>query len=171
MSSTPHHRLKVTILLTRLPTITESTFHAHWTNQHAKIVSPWLQKHGVIKYTQVRQTQSHTPKSIHVSCKAIVWVTSASQFHIPSTAQRQAQESISVLPKEKYETSYDGAVELILRDERSFEEARKGESGLSVDRRVVGISVDWCSEMIQIRIMNKSSSPTRRNSSTRLKVG
>lgn len=101
--------LKVTILLSRLPTLTEQTFHAHWTNQHAKLVSPWLQKHGVIKYTQ---------------------------FHTPSTAQRKAQESISVLPKEKYETSYDGAVELILRDEACFEEARKGESGLSVGGRV-----------------------------------
>lgn len=41
-----------------------------------------------------------------------------------------------MLPEGKYETSYDGAVELILRDERCFEEARKGESSLSVDERV-----------------------------------
>ncbi|KAM0723793.1 hypothetical protein Q7P37_000783 [Cladosporium fusiforme] len=89
--------VRVSIFMHRKEGVSEADFHKYWTERHAKVVSDWLQCHGVIKYTQV---------------------------HTPSWAQQKAKDSISVLPHARY-ASYDGFVELVMRDEKCFEEARK----------------------------------------------
>ncbi|KAH7364090.1 EthD domain-containing protein [Rhexocercosporidium sp. MPI-PUGE-AT-0058] len=50
--------LKLTIMQRRNPAVAEENFHAHWTRKHAPLASAWLQRNGIIGYTQY-----HTPKS------------------------------------------------------------------------------------------------------------
>ncbi|KAL2072670.1 hypothetical protein VTL71DRAFT_12013 [Oculimacula yallundae] len=56
--ATKERVLKLTIMQRRNPTLTEDEFHAHWTQKHAPLASAWLQRNGIIGYTQY-----HTPKS------------------------------------------------------------------------------------------------------------
>jgi hypothetical protein len=45
--------IRVTVLAKRNPDLSEAEFHAHWANKHGPLITSWLQKYGVIKYTQV----------------------------------------------------------------------------------------------------------------------
>jgi hypothetical protein len=46
--------IRITVFANRNPKISEEEFHKHWAEKHAPLVSSWLQRHGVVKYTQVR---------------------------------------------------------------------------------------------------------------------
>lgn len=48
--------IRITVLANRNPNISEEEYHKHWTEKHAPLVSSWLQRHGVVKYTQVLYT-------------------------------------------------------------------------------------------------------------------
>lgn len=45
--------IRISVFANRNPSLSEEQFHAHWTEKHGPLVSSWLQKHGIIKYTQV----------------------------------------------------------------------------------------------------------------------
>lgn len=48
--------IRITVLANRNPNISEAEFHKHWTEKHAPLVSSWLQRHGIVKYTQVNNS-------------------------------------------------------------------------------------------------------------------
>ena len=55
--------VKVSMFTTRKESVSETEFHRYWTERHSKVVSEWLQRHGVVRYSQVsaivhRQTAS-----------------------------------------------------------------------------------------------------------------
>jgi hypothetical protein len=45
--------VKVSVFMMRKENISEAEFHRYWTERHSKVASPWLVRHGVVKYTQV----------------------------------------------------------------------------------------------------------------------
>jgi hypothetical protein len=45
--------IRVTVLAKRNPKLSEAEFHAYWENKHGPLITSWLQKYGVMKYTQV----------------------------------------------------------------------------------------------------------------------
>ncbi|KAF3033615.1 hypothetical protein E8E12_001967 [Didymella heteroderae] len=51
--------LRITVFAHRNPKISEEEYHAHWATKHAPLVSSWLQRHGVVKYTQYHTPTSH----------------------------------------------------------------------------------------------------------------
>ncbi|KAH6644247.1 EthD domain-containing protein [Boeremia exigua] len=51
--------LRITVLAHRNRNLTEEQFHAHWTTRHAPLVASWLQRHGVVKYTQYHTPTAH----------------------------------------------------------------------------------------------------------------
>jgi hypothetical protein len=48
--------VKVSVFMKRKESISEAEFHRYWTERHSKVASPWLVRHGVVKYTQVSDT-------------------------------------------------------------------------------------------------------------------
>ncbi|RPB01937.1 hypothetical protein L873DRAFT_564302 [Choiromyces venosus 120613-1] len=40
----------------RNPSITEEEFHTYWSKKHAALASPWLVRHGILKYAQYHTT-------------------------------------------------------------------------------------------------------------------
>jgi hypothetical protein len=40
--------------LKKRPDITHEQFYSHWENVHGPLVKPWMEKHGFVSYTQVR---------------------------------------------------------------------------------------------------------------------
>ena len=46
--------VRVSIFVTRKEGVTEAEFHQYWTERHSKVVSEWLQRHGIVRYSQVR---------------------------------------------------------------------------------------------------------------------
>lgn len=46
--------IRITVLAKRNPKLSESEFHTHWAEKHGPLVTSWLQRHGVVKYTQVK---------------------------------------------------------------------------------------------------------------------
>jgi hypothetical protein len=63
--------IRITVFANRNPKISEEEYHKHWAEKHAPLVSSWLQRHGVVKYTQVsppdllrcRKSQKEGPTS------------------------------------------------------------------------------------------------------------
>lgn len=51
--ATKPNLVRVSIFVTRKESVTETQFHEYWTRGHSKVVSEWLQKHGVVRYAQV----------------------------------------------------------------------------------------------------------------------
>ena len=51
--ATKERLLKMTVMQHRNPKISEDEFNSHWTSKHAVIASGWLQRNGVLGYTQV----------------------------------------------------------------------------------------------------------------------
>jgi hypothetical protein len=49
---------RITVFANRNPKLSEDEFHEHWVEKHAPLVSSWLQRHGIMKYTQVRHRLS-----------------------------------------------------------------------------------------------------------------
>lgn len=45
--------LRFCMLIKRNPSMSVDEFNDYWTNTHGPIVKEWLQRHGVVKYTQV----------------------------------------------------------------------------------------------------------------------
>lgn len=45
--------IKVSMFTTRKEGISEAEFHKYWTERHSKVVSEWLQRNGVVRYSQV----------------------------------------------------------------------------------------------------------------------
>ena len=45
--------VKVSMFTTRKESVSEAEFHRYWTERHSKVVSEWLQRNGVVKYSQV----------------------------------------------------------------------------------------------------------------------
>jgi len=45
--------IRISFLAHRNESMTEDEFNQYWTQKHAPLVSDWLAKYGVIKYTQV----------------------------------------------------------------------------------------------------------------------
>ncbi|GAB7329155.1 hypothetical protein MBLNU13_g00981t1 [Cladosporium sp. NU13] len=90
--------IKVSMFTTRKEGVSEAEFHRYWTERHSKVVSEWLQRNGVVRY---------------------------SQFHTPSWSRDKAKENISVLPDTTY-LMYDGVVEMLMRDEKCFQDAMNG---------------------------------------------
>ena len=42
--------------LKKRPDITHEQFYNHWENVHGPLVKPWMEKHGFVSYTQVRNS-------------------------------------------------------------------------------------------------------------------
>ncbi|KAM0707565.1 hypothetical protein Q7P35_004210 [Cladosporium inversicolor] len=87
--------VKVSMFTTRKEGASEADFHRYWKERHSKVVSEWLQRHGVVRY---------------------------SQYHTPSWSQNKAKENISVLPDAAYAT-FDGVVEMWMLNEKCFQDA------------------------------------------------
>jgi len=51
--ATKERVLKFTVMQHRNPKISEAEFNTHWTENHAPIASAWLQRNGILGYTQV----------------------------------------------------------------------------------------------------------------------
>ncbi|OSS53960.1 hypothetical protein B5807_00786 [Epicoccum nigrum] len=51
--------IRISVFANRNPSLSEEEFHAHWTEKHGPLVSSWLQKHGIIRYTQYHTPASH----------------------------------------------------------------------------------------------------------------
>jgi hypothetical protein len=103
--------IRITVFANRNPKISEEEYHKHWAEKHAPLVSSWLQRHGVVKYTQVsppdllrcRKSQKEGPTSremggsqrLSVHCLSVDGycvgynmlhsTISAAQEHIPAT--------------------------------------------------------------------------------------
>jgi hypothetical protein len=50
--------VKVSIFMTRKEGVSEVDFHRYWTERHSKVVSEWLQRNGVVRYSQVSNHSS-----------------------------------------------------------------------------------------------------------------
>ncbi|KAG9240342.1 EthD domain-containing protein [Calycina marina] len=56
--ATKERVLKFTVMQHRNPNISEDEFHTYWTKKHAVLASIWLERNGILGYTQY-----HTPKA------------------------------------------------------------------------------------------------------------
>jgi hypothetical protein len=45
--------LKFTVMQNRNPNISEEEFNSYWTRKHAAVAAAWLQRNGILGYTQV----------------------------------------------------------------------------------------------------------------------
>lgn len=70
---------RITVFAHRNPAISEEEFHAHWVEKHAPLVSAWLQRHGIVKYTQVCNTLSSNHRLGTTACHY------RAEAHNPST--------------------------------------------------------------------------------------
>lgn len=112
--------IKVSMFTTRKESVSETEFHRHWTERHSKVVSEWLQRNGVVRYSQVSVI-------IHKQTCLRRQISDIPQFHTPSWSRDKAKENISVLQDAAY-MSYDGVVEMLMRDEKCFQNAIEGMS-------------------------------------------
>jgi len=51
--ATKERVLKFMVMQHRNPHISEEEFHKYWTKKHAIVASAWLQRNGILRYTQV----------------------------------------------------------------------------------------------------------------------
>ncbi|KAG9201250.1 hypothetical protein G6514_005981 [Epicoccum nigrum] len=56
---TRENLIRISVFANRNPSLSEEEFHTHWTEKHGPLVSSWLQKHGIIRYTQYHPPASH----------------------------------------------------------------------------------------------------------------
>ena len=114
-SPTKERLLRFTILAYRREDITEEEFHHHWTHNHAPLVREWLARHGILRYTQA---------SLLAPFMLIPFqLLTNLQYHTPSSIRQQAI-SIFGLPEFAVAT-YDGFVELLIRDLEDFKRAQQ----------------------------------------------
>ena len=63
--------IRITVFANRNPILSEDEFNDHWKNKHGPLITSWLQRHGVVKYVQVRHhssyTMLHIPLAVHQS--------------------------------------------------------------------------------------------------------
>ncbi|CAN9428601.1 unnamed protein product [Alternaria sp. RS040] len=51
--------VRVTVLASRNPKLSENEFNDHWANKHGPLITSWLQRHGIVKYVQYHTTSKH----------------------------------------------------------------------------------------------------------------
>lgn len=54
MSDVQDHTVCSISFLKKRPDITHEEFYHHWEKIHGPLIKPWMEKHGVLSYTQVR---------------------------------------------------------------------------------------------------------------------
>ena len=98
---------RISVFANRNPSLSEEEFHAHWTEKHGPLVSSWLQKHGIIRYTQVLPPPSPT-----------VALTDAFQYHTPASHGDYITQNFSIPT-----LSYDGVADFYVKSLEDFKEA------------------------------------------------
>lgn len=134
--ATKQNLIKVSMFTTRKEGVSEAEFHRYWTESHSKVVSEWLQRNGVVRYSQV-SAMVHKRSALRQQVSDYY-----PQFHTPSWSRNKAKENISVLPDAAY-LLYDGVVEMLMQDEKCFQSAIEGMPFAAVNRE----PLPWCHQL------------------------
>ena len=109
--------------------MSEDEFHAHWTRKHAPLASAWLQRNGIIGYTQVSSLHVHV---CHSHSLPRISPNPTLQYHTPKSTRDLA----AGVAKEFGWTlaDYDGHVEFMVR---SIEDLKKAVEDPEYPERVL----------------------------------
>lgn len=117
--------LRITMYVKRKEGTSEEDFSKYWTERHAPLVSEWLARHGVVRYTQVREDLLVLPTTLSSLRHLYVSRTSPlqPQYHTPPSL-RAPSEAAWPMAASLYRLPFDGAVELLVPDVACFQKAR-----------------------------------------------
>jgi hypothetical protein len=103
--------IRISVFANRNPSLSEEQFHTHWTEKHGPLVSSWLQKYGIIRYTQVLRL--FAPSHITIPTTDI-----PSQYHTPAS-----HRDLRIQGFETPTLSYDGVADFYVKSLEEFQRA------------------------------------------------
>ena len=103
--------IRISVFANRNPSLSEGQFHSHWTHHHGPLVSSWLQKHGIIRYTQVLRLFAPSHPTIPTT-------NNSSQFHTPAS-----HRDLRIQGFETPTLSYDGVADFYVKSLEDFKKA------------------------------------------------
>lgn len=120
--------IRVTVLVNRKPGTTEDEFNKYWAYNHGPLATDWLQRNGIIKYTQVsplvaltapnlpHPTQTH-PRPIFQALQ----LTQSFQYHTTSAHKALGKKMFDATGRTPL--AYDGMGDFYVRKYEDFESA------------------------------------------------
>ncbi|KAK6533660.1 hypothetical protein TWF694_002593 [Orbilia ellipsospora] len=90
--------IRVTMLFKKLSDLSYEQFHEHWAHTHAPLCTKWMQRYGIVKYTQ-----NHIKKSLLKGLvDAVGWVKTADYDGIADFYVRDLESFTNAIADDYY---------------------------------------------------------------------